>query len=106
MTWLFWYTSGLGAFAFSLVVLALVFFALRYRARPGRKAVYDHGTSKGSYAFTGVLALTVFLSIDLVQKALGGFDLGPAAAFSIIYFLIILVLSWLFYTLMMRSETR
>jgi glycerol transport system permease protein len=47
---------------------------------------------------------TKFLSIDLVQKALGGFDLGPAAAFSIVYFLIILFLSWLFYTLMMRDE--
>ena len=33
---------------------------------------------------------TKFLSIDLVQKALGGFDLGPAAAFSIVYFLIII----------------
>ncbi len=32
---------------------------------------------------------TKFLSIDLVQKALGGFDLGPAAAMSIVYFLII-----------------
>jgi glycerol transport system permease protein len=49
---------------------------------------------------------TKFLSIDLVQKALGGFDLGPAAAFSIVYFLIILFLSWLFYTLMMRGEAR
>jgi glycerol transport system permease protein len=49
---------------------------------------------------------TKFLSIDLVQKALGGFDLGPAAAFSIIYFLIILFLSWLFYTLMMQGETK
>ncbi len=47
---------------------------------------------------------TKFLSIDLVQKALGGFDLGPAAAFSLVYFLIILFLSWLFYTLMMREE--
>jgi glycerol transport system permease protein len=47
---------------------------------------------------------TKFLSIDLVQKALGGFDLGPAAAFSLVYFLIILFLSWLFYTLMMRDE--
>jgi glycerol transport system permease protein len=47
---------------------------------------------------------TKFLSIDLVQKALGGFDLGPAAAFSIVYFLIILLTSWLFYTLMMRNE--
>jgi glycerol transport system permease protein len=47
---------------------------------------------------------TTFLSIDLVKKAIGQFDLGPAAAMSIIYFLIILAASWLFYTLMMRSE--
>ena len=47
---------------------------------------------------------TTFLSIDLVKIALGQFDLGPAAAMSLIYFLIILVLSWIFYTLMMRNE--
>ena len=49
---------------------------------------------------------TTFLSIDLVKTALGQFDLGPAAAMSIIYFLIILLASWLFYTLAMRSEAR
>jgi glycerol transport system permease protein len=49
---------------------------------------------------------TTFLSIDLVKMALGQFDLGPAAAMSIIYFLIILFMSWLFYTLMMRKEER
>jgi glycerol transport system permease protein len=49
---------------------------------------------------------TTFLSIDLVKTALGQFDLGPAAAMSIIYFLIILLLSWLFYTLMTRNEAR
>ncbi|MDO6460489.1 sugar ABC transporter permease [Granulosicoccaceae sp. 1_MG-2023] len=47
---------------------------------------------------------TTFLSIDLVKTALGQFDLGPAAAMSLIYFLIILLLSWLFYTLTMRNE--
>ena len=47
---------------------------------------------------------TTLLSIDLVKIALGQFDLGPAAAMSIIYFLIVLLLSWIFYTLMMRSE--
>lgn len=47
---------------------------------------------------------TTFLSIDLVKIALGQFDLGPAAAMSLIYFLIILLLSWVFYTLMMRNE--
>jgi glycerol transport system permease protein len=36
--------------------------------------------------------------------ALGQFDLGPAAAMSLIYFLIILFLSWLFYTVVMRKE--
>ncbi len=43
---------------------------------------------------------TTLLSIDLVKVALGQFDLGPAAAMSIIYFLIILLLSWVFYTVM------
>ena len=47
---------------------------------------------------------TTFLSIDLVKMALGQFDLGPAAAMSLIYFLIILFFSWLFYTLMMQKE--
>ncbi len=40
---------------------------------------------------------TTFLSIHLVKMAVGQFDLGPAAAFSIIYFLIVLLFSWLFY---------
>ena len=47
---------------------------------------------------------TTFLSIDLVQMALGQFDLGPAAATSIIYFLIILLLSWVFYTVMTSRD--
>ncbi len=40
---------------------------------------------------------TTFLSIYLVKVAVGQFDLGPAAAFSLVYFLIILLLSWFFY---------
>ena len=47
---------------------------------------------------------TTLLSIDLVKIALGQFDLGPAAAMSIIYFLIILLLSWVFYAVMTRDE--
>ena len=43
---------------------------------------------------------TTFLSIDLVKMAVGQFDLGPAAAFSIMYFLVILLVSWVFYTVM------
>ncbi len=47
---------------------------------------------------------TTLLSIDLVKIALGQFDLGPAAAMSLIYFLIILLLSWVFYRVMTRGE--
>jgi glycerol transport system permease protein len=40
---------------------------------------------------------TTFLSIYLVKLATGQFDLGPAAAFSLIYFLIVLLFSFIFY---------
>ena len=49
---------------------------------------------------------TTLLSIDLVKIALGQFDLGPAAAMSLIYFAITLLVSWLFYTLMTRDNYR
>lgn len=49
---------------------------------------------------------TTFLSIDLVKIALGQFDLGPAAAMSLIYFLITLLVCWIFYTLMMKNENQ
>ncbi len=47
---------------------------------------------------------TSFLSIDLVKLALGQFDLGPAAAFSIMYFLVILLVCWVFYTVMTNLD--
>ncbi|MBZ8134315.1 carbohydrate ABC transporter permease [Afifella sp. IM 167] len=46
---------------------------------------------------------TTFLSIDLVKMAIGQFDLGPAAAMSIVYFLIVLALSYVFYTVMTKT---
>ena len=47
---------------------------------------------------------TAFLSIDLVKIALGQFDLGPAAAMSLIYFFFILLVCWLFYNIIMSNE--
>ncbi|GAB3684230.1 carbohydrate ABC transporter permease [Salinisphaera aquimarina] len=41
---------------------------------------------------------TTFLSQKLATMAVGQFDLGPAAAFSLVYFLIILLFSYVFYT--------
>ena len=37
--------------------------------------------------------------------ALGQFDLGPAAAMSLIYFLIVRLICWVFYSLMMKDES-
>lgn len=47
---------------------------------------------------------TTFLSIDLVKMAIGQFDVGPAAAFSIVYFLVVLLVSWVFYTVVTASD--
>jgi glycerol transport system permease protein len=45
---------------------------------------------------------TTFLSIYLVKIALLQFDLGPGGAFSLIYFLIVLLFSYLFYQALQR----
>jgi glycerol transport system permease protein len=47
---------------------------------------------------------TTFLSIYLVKLAVGEFDVGKAAAFSIIYFLIVLVFSYVFYQVLLRAQ--
>ncbi|MDX5377499.1 MAG: sugar ABC transporter permease [Halomonas sp.] len=47
---------------------------------------------------------TTFLSQTLTTMAIGQRDLGPSAAFSLIYFLIILLVCWVFYTAIMNSQ--
>ena len=47
---------------------------------------------------------TTFLSIDLDKAALGEFNLGIAAAMSLIYFLMTLLVCWLFYALTMGKD--
>lgn len=49
---------------------------------------------------------TTFLSIDLVKIALGQLDLGNAAAISLVYLLITIVICWVFYTIMTQLERR
>ena len=48
---------------------------------------------------------TTFLSIDLVKQAIGQFDLGPAAAMSLIYQLIVLLVCYVFFTVMSNVGT-
>ena len=47
---------------------------------------------------------TTFLSIYLTKLAVGQFDLGPAAAFSLVYFLIIQVVSYVLFTIINRTS--
>jgi glycerol transport system permease protein len=47
---------------------------------------------------------TTFLSIYLTKLAVGQFDLGPAAAFSLVYFLIIQVVSFVLFTVIQRTS--
>ena len=46
---------------------------------------------------------TTFVSIELVKIALGQFDLGKAAALSLVYNIIILIVCWVFYTVMTNA---
>jgi len=48
---------------------------------------------------------TTFLSQYLARLAVGQFDLGPAAAFSIVYFLVVLLFSYVFYTVMTQEQS-
>lgn len=47
---------------------------------------------------------TTFLSQYLATLAVGQFDLGPAAAFSVLYFLVILLVCWVFFRVMVHDE--
>jgi len=47
---------------------------------------------------------TTFLSQHLATMAVGQFDLGPAAAFSLLYFLMNLLLCYLFYTSVVKRS--
>ncbi|MEV5896621.1 carbohydrate ABC transporter permease [Nonomuraea fuscirosea] len=46
---------------------------------------------------------TSFLSILLSKIAVGQFDVGPAAAFSLLYFLLVQILCYVFFTVLTRS---
>ena len=62
---LFWMATLMGAVAFALVVAILVYCLVAFRARPGHRAAYVTGESKGARTFTGVFALVVFCVLDV-----------------------------------------
>jgi len=45
--------------AFVLVQATLIWFLIRFRGRPGRRAAYTHGNARAEYLWTGVTAAVV-----------------------------------------------
>ena len=72
------YTDLVITVYFSLVVLAMLYFIIRYRSRPGHKAVYDRGDTKKQIWITLTMGLLVFLSIDVVIEGMSFRDLKEA----------------------------
>jgi len=67
LDWLFEYTSWVATIFFIIMTGALIYFAVRYRARPGHKAYYTHGKANSSEKWAPkLLDLAVFISLDLV----------------------------------------
>lgn len=57
--WLYNTILVITGIAFVLVEVALVVFLVRYRHRPGRRAVYTHGSNRAEIIWTTVTALVV-----------------------------------------------
>lgn len=61
---LFWLITILVSVSFAIVLLMLGVTVLRDRAKPGKKAHYDHGDSLHDKRFTAVVSVTVFIVLD------------------------------------------
>lgn len=72
------YTDMVITIYFSIVILALIYFIFRYRARPGHKAVYDKGDSKKHVMTTIAMGLLVFFSVDIIIESMAFKDLKEA----------------------------
>ncbi len=57
--WLYYLILIITGLAFVIVEAALIWFLIRYRARPGRKALYMHGSMKAEAIWTAVPAVVV-----------------------------------------------
>jgi cytochrome c oxidase subunit 2 len=69
--------------AFVVVEVGLLWFAIRYRARPGRRATYTHGNMRAEVVWTAIPAVTVVvlgLMSGGVWNDIKGRDSVPADA--------------------------
>ncbi len=58
---LYYFILVITGIAFVVVEGGIIFFLFKYRARPGRKAVYTHGSTKAEIIWTAVPAVTVVI---------------------------------------------
>lgn len=58
---LYYFILVITGIAFLVVEVALIWFAFKYRARPGRRATYTHGNFKAEVIWTAVPAVVVVL---------------------------------------------
>lgn len=72
------YTDTVITIYFGIVILALIFFVIKYRSRAGHKAVYDRGDTKRHVGITVAMGLLVFFSIDVVIESISFRDLKEA----------------------------
>jgi cytochrome c oxidase subunit 2 len=56
---LYYLILGITGVAFVVVEVGLLWFAIRYRARPGRRATYTHGNLRAEVVWTAIPAVTV-----------------------------------------------
>ena len=68
-----------------------------------RRIFTDESWYSGYINSLEYVVLNTIISIELVKIALGQFDLGKAAALSLVYNLIILIVCWVFYTVMTNA---
>src|SRR5712691_8401035 len=72
--------------AFVLVEVGLIWFAVQYRQRPGRKAFYTHGNTRAEVIWTAIPAVTMVI-LGLTNNALWvkikGRNSVPANAYAI-----------------------
>jgi len=61
---LFWLITILVSVSFAIVLIMLAVTLMRDRAKPGKRAHFDHGRSLHDKRFTAVVSVTVFIVLD------------------------------------------
>ena len=61
MDFLYYMILVITGIAFVVVEVGLIWFLIKYRAKPGRRATYTHGSTKAEIIWTAVPAVTVVL---------------------------------------------